>query len=165
MTRIIFGGSVIPRHNYLINRQFWHYNVSKCRLGTHIKILAGWKLEETLRQLFSSHIITLPTFCQTRYIYAAKSPDVAIMENLWTWMVTESKKHPVPQSEAELVAFLAGIRTHIPQDYIRRLIDSPWAESSWIFETISQIFQIFEKQFLKYFKYLNIFKYFKYLDC
>ena len=32
------------------------------------------------------------------YVHAAKSPDVAIMENLWTWMVTESKKHPVPQS-------------------------------------------------------------------
>jgi hypothetical protein len=58
------------------------------------------------------------------YVHATKSPDVAIVENLWAWMVTESKKHPVPQTEDELVALLRKIWKDIPRNYIRGLIDS-----------------------------------------
>ena len=58
------------------------------------------------------------------YVHAAKSPDAAIMENLWAKMVTESKKHPPPQSEEDLITLLHDLWTEISMEYIKTLINS-----------------------------------------
>jgi hypothetical protein len=58
------------------------------------------------------------------YVHMAKSPDAAIMEHAFTWMVNKSKAYPVPKSSEALQKLLLKLWDDLPMSYIRDLVDS-----------------------------------------
>lgn len=59
-----------------------------------------------------------------KYIHMAKSPDVAIAEHFWTWMVNDLKKRPPAKTPEEFKEMLRQSWADMPLAYVQSLVHS-----------------------------------------